>query len=237
VVAVDAVYIMGPGRSPELPYSLRSLPNLRQVDRVVMVGARPPGLRDVVHVPATPARPGKHWSTWANWRAAAASPLISDDFVLMNDDFMVMRPVDVLPVYEAGPLVELGAPRDSARADRRSKVADLLTAMGIVPPLGGGFRSFELHIPMPVNRAALADVLDRAEAARHRDYLPAGKRSLYGNAVGLAGVPAADVKIRDFDTVPPDDATFVSTHEWYFSRGAVGRWVRERLPEPSRWER
>jgi hypothetical protein len=234
---VDAVYLMGAIRSDELRYSLRSLANLPMVDRVVIAGWMPPWVRGAVHVVPEPHRPGKHWDTWANLGAAARAAVVSDSFVLMNDDFFVTDATEHLPAYEAGPLVDDGGRRpDDERLSRRCTVASVLAGMGLVAPLGG-WRSFELHVPMPVNRIALADVLDHADRVRPPECLPAGKRSLYGNAVGLAGPAMHDVKVRDMRTVPAEDAEFVSTTEFTFRSGAVGHWLRERLHRPSPWER
>lgn len=233
---MDAVYLMGPTRSHEIRYSLRSLVNLPMVDRVVFAGWRPAWARDVVHVVPEPHRPGKHWSTWANLSAAARDRRLSDTFVLMNDDFFVVDWTADLPAYEAGPLHESVWRPDDERTGRRCSVRSVLDGMGVPEP-PGGWRSFELHVPMLVDRVALEDVLAHADKVRPASELPAGKRSLYGNAAGLAGPTIPDVKIRDFRTTPTDDAAFVSTTEYSFRSGAVGAWLRARLWEPCRWER
>jgi hypothetical protein len=61
-------------------------------------------------------------------------------------------------------------------------------------------------------------------------------RTLYGNLMALdrPGEYMADVKISDPRDRPPD-GVFVSSNDRAFG-GVVGAWVRERLPDPCRYE-
>ncbi|GGK89211.1 hypothetical protein [Mangrovihabitans endophyticus] len=232
---MDAVYLVGP-ESEELRYSLRSLQNLPQVDRVVVAGRTPSWLCGVEHLAPVPDRPGKHWSTWANLRAAAACPDVSDRFVLMNDDFFALQPVEEIPVWHRGPvgdhLANHRATGNAKMAGRRMDTLDMLEAIGVP-----GRLDYELHTPMVMDKAVLAEVIGRADRVRTVKSEPVGKRTLYGNAAVVGGEVHADVKIRWFRDVPADGDLFVSTSDHTWSTGAVGRWLRRRFGQPCRYER
>ncbi len=227
---MDAVYLYGPGGDDELRHSLRTLVNLRQVDRVVVAGAQPAWLsEDVVRVIPKKHRAGKHNDTWANLRAAVDDPRVSEEFVLMNDDFFVLHPVDAIPVLHAG-VLEPRAERSAFQDKRRDTTLDMLDRLGCEARL-----SYELHVPMVMHRFLMAGLMTSVEAANRADLV--WKRTLYGN-VAHPGVGdlAADVKIHGFDTVPADDQVFVSTSDYTFRRAPVGEWLRRRFPKASRYE-
>lgn len=231
---MDAVYLMGLGRARGLPlrYSLRSLVNLRQVDRVVIAGALPVWVTDVEYIPI-PQGPHKHLNTARALQAALTGDRVTSEFVLMNDDFFVMEPVDEVPVLHRGPITEqIENHNRTGRIDlmtRRSQLQDMLTELGVETPL-----CYELHTPMPVDKAAMAEALSRAAEVRPAGMEPTGKRTLYANLAQLGGTCAVDVKARGVDQDLPA-GPFVSTAPPSWT-GAVGRAIRERFAERSPWE-
>jgi hypothetical protein len=227
---MDAVYLYGPGGDDELRHSLRSLVNLRQVDRVVVSGAQPAWLsNDVVRVIPGRHPAGKHHDTWANLRAAVDDPRVSDEFVLMNDDFFVLEQVDSIPVLHAG-VLEPRAERSAFQDKRRDTTLDMLGRLDCDARL-----SYELHVPMVIHKYLMAGLMTAVEAANRRELV--WKRTLYGN-VAHPGVGdyARDVKVHDFDTVPAPGQVFVSTSDYTFRRAPVGEWLRRRFPKASRYE-
>jgi len=93
---MDVVYILGKGSQyddEELRYSLRSLCiNMLDLHRVIVVGEKPSWLKDVHHIPCE----DRHEKRWKNalekTRMAATAPGITDEFLLMNDDFFALKP-------------------------------------------------------------------------------------------------------------------------------------------------
>ncbi len=230
---MDAVYLFGGGGEAELRHSLRTLANLRQVDRVAVAGAHPDWLSGrVLHITPENHRPGKHHDTWANLAAACADRRLSDEFVLMNDDFFVLEPTDVIPVWHAGVLSRYQL-RTKYQDRRRDQVLDVLDRVA-----APGRLSYELHFPMVMHRHLMAGLMRRAVDALPPGAEPPWKRTLYGNfAHPGVGELHADVKVRDFDQVPAAGQRFVSTSDYTWRRGAVGVWLRERFERPSPFER
>lgn len=230
---MDAVYLFAAGGEDELRHSLRSLANLKQVDRVAVAGYQPGWLTDdVVRVVPDNHRPGKHFDTWANLAAAVADRRLSDDFVLMNDDFYALQPLPVVPVWQHGVLSKHIA-RTHEQDRRRDSTIDMLERVGAY-----GRLSYELHVPMVMHRPAMRALMRRVEAVMPARAEPPWKRTVYGNyAHPGVGELHDDVKIRDYESVPGPADLFVSTSDYTWRRGAVGQWLRDRFSVPSRWER
>jgi hypothetical protein len=229
---VDAVYLFGGAGDDELRHSLRSVANLRQVDRVVVSGMHPDWLAgDVLRVSPAPHPPGKFESAWANLVAAVRDPRVSDEFVLMNDDFFILEPVDVLPVLARCPWPEW-RPTMSRGGARRRATAAALALLGVDP-----VTAYEGHRPLLVGKRVMEDVIPAVDAQNQRA-APVWVRTVYGNAAfGGRGVVAGDAKIYRHRDMPPDGAVFVSTSDQAWSTGRVGQWLRARFPNPCRHER
>ena len=61
-------------------------------------------------------------------------------------------------------------------------------------------------------------------------------RSIYGNLTNCKCRQHDDVKVYDKETVPADP-DFLSTNDSTFTEGAVGRYIRDAFPDPSRFEK
>lgn len=226
----DVVYVVRPGdHNQHLRYSLRSLEHLPH-GRVWIAGYCPSWAVGVGRIPVEQTG-SKYRNSTANLRAALEHPDVSDRFVLFNDDFFVMEPVNELPVLHRGPIrcVEdyYVARRSGAYLRGMRETRGLLESIGYDEPL-----SYELHVPMLVDKAGMLAALD---TGRHLDVLH--KRSLYGNLAGLGGAETTDVKVMHrgprFDRTLP----FLSTMPDSFANGAVGQLIRKTFSRPSPYER
>jgi hypothetical protein len=233
----DVVYICRTGEdNEELRHSLRSVAAHLPHRRVWIVGYRPAWVADDVgYVPVLQRGP-KHSNTWGNWVAAARCASLSDEFVLMNDDFFITRPIDDVPNVHRGPLDEMvdwyARNRLTSHRQRAAVTRQVLRRAGRTE----GLLSYELHVPMVVNRHALADGV-RMIASSTTPGHGVAKRTFYGNLAGLGGTRERDVKAMSArDAMPETPLPFVSTspHSW---AGLVGGWVRQRFAEPCAYER
>jgi hypothetical protein len=203
------------GAADELRYSLRSLGNLPH-DKVFVAGGFPGWTSGVLHIPAPKGRT-KYLDSTANVKAACESPLVSDPFVLFNDDFFVLSPAEEVPTLNRGKVTAVLAAYRGGNNNYRSGMSqtlDRLAALGYPDPW-----SFELHLPLVVHKQMMLAALQAGinVPVWH-------KRTAYGCLAGLEGRTTSDVKIHDLTTVPT--GTFVSTSDKSFRLGRAGREIR-----------
>lgn len=213
----------------QLRYALRSWAEHLPHGRVWLVGFRPYWVGGVEHIP-TVQQGTKFQNTTAAVRAACEHPEVSDPWILVNDDFFVMRPLpDGMPVYNRGPIPETerfyaargGGPFLQALREAR----ELLVSLGHEAPL-----SYELHVPLTVGKKQMLDALD---AGPHLDV---AKRTVYGNLAGLGGETIPDVKVAFRGPRFDQGSAFLSTMPDSFANGEVGRLIRREFPHPCRYE-
>jgi hypothetical protein len=227
---VDYVYICREGNNEELRYSIRSVVKNTNCRNIWIIGHKPEWysgnffmVKDV----------GSKFSNIIN--CTKTIPLIddiSDDFIMMNDDFFFLKYIDSPTTYHGGRLKEkansysaLGANGYTALLRRTYKD---LVRQGIKNPI-----DYEVHLPMPMNKKLLAESVDKA-------YFP---RSAYGNLNKVGGELITDVKTypensplvsRSFN-FKDKDARFVSTDDVSFQT-VYDEVLRDMFPEPSQYE-
>jgi len=228
--------------SEELRYSLRSLANIPH-GRVFIVGEKPQWAQNVIHIPVAQDK-SKNENVGLNIRTAVTSQAISDDFVLMNDDFFFMKPFDSLPVWHFGDMkhviehYERRYQEETAYISNMRHSYSLLQKLGIQQPI-----SYELHAPMIINKHKAREMLDQFQNRRMYQF-----RSLYGNLYAVGGEETADFKVF-LDPVHNSPAynlqpisyleqqAFLSATGGSFKRGDVGKFIRHTFSEKCTYER
>ena len=225
---MDVVYVVGPwDENEELRFSLRSLAANVPHDRVWIAGHLPSWAAGVGHIPVG-RRPSRFKSSTANLLAACRHLDVSAEFAYFNDDFFAVTPAEDIPVRHRGPVGDvLAAVPHSHYRMGAIATARLLREHGVDRPL-----SYELHMPMRVDKARMAKAIElgRSIPALH-------KRTLYGNLAGAGGEQVPDCKIHDRHTRIPPGAVWASTTDESFACGAAGAQIRALFPEPCRYER
>lgn len=226
----DAVYRLHPAVSEfnELRYSLRTLQANTPIQRVHFFGGKPRWLKTDLHT--TTRQRGDKWAnSRVNLLASLDSDEVSDPFILMDDDFYILKPVDPLPVWHGGPvrqwLADLGARYANHKYVRWGYRTDaVLKKLGYDSPLW-----FDLHTPLLVHKDAMREALRIDE--KHSGTLH--PRTLYGNIAGLKAVraPVHDVKVR---AVP--GTIYASSANATWERSPLGQHIRAKFTKPSRWE-
>lgn len=224
---MDVVYVCRPGqRNDELRYSLRSLANLAH-DRVWIGGSCPAWVQGVQQVPVAHRR-SKYEASTANLMAVAAAG-VSARFVLMNDDFFLMQPLEEVPVLHRGPIADAVPDHPTlSYARRMAEMADWLKLHGHTQ------LCYEMHAPMVLERRRLLEVMNLPVEPAVRDR---HKRTLYGNVWALGGERVDDFKISTQRQGFSPETPFLSTTDNSFRLCAVGKHIRERFPDPSPYER
>ena len=222
---LDVVYIVRPGENEELRYSLRSLKNLDFSGRVWVYGQPPKWLTCDI-VPHTQTGIGKWNKTRSSLDLVMRNEQISKQFILFNDDMFILKPIKEIPYYTTGTLNDYWHNDKFLVNGRLSDYARRLAYTDKFFP--GGF-NYELHIPFVLDKELLRKL--------RRKYQFGATRSLYGNQWKVKPVLTKDVKIYDLDEKIPRGAVFVSTTDLSFANGQVGKSIRRRLSEPSRFEK
>jgi hypothetical protein len=228
----DVVVMVREGREyEELRLMLRSLANLPH-GRVWVYGGAPRWLAGAVHCPI---RQGavSHVNTARITAAIANNRALSDEFYWFHDDMFVMEPCREIPrlwrtTWDnwAATAHERREPHGPAKT---GATAEVLAAFGKPAKL-----CYELHVPMVMDREALCRMVAEVTAWRPEALAQVQKRSLYGNWVDYGGEQDQDVKFYR-STIVEQIGPFASSSDHALT-SPVGQLVRERFPEPGRYE-
>lgn len=239
---LDVVYVVGPDRPGDaLRYSLRSLKNLPHRD-VWTIGTIPEYVGGDAHLRALEPKEDKWENINQSILTAACIPDITENFILMNDDFFVYKPCDDLKMYHQGPLpqyidrlYESGKNPDNGWFKALRRTRDFGWRTGTVDT-----RAFECHTPLVFNKECVQDFFD--------DWAPMDLAyGAYFDEVSLEDVlPSAalghDVKVfgaerkHCLEVRWSSDQPFLSTSERSWT-GFTGAFIRQLFPEKSRYER
>lgn len=225
---MDLVWICRTGPNEELRYSLRSAIKNLEHNNVWVVGGKPNWYTGP-HI-AVPQLSKKYENAKNNLKHIIKSTEISDQFVLMNDDFFILKPVE-LAYYYSGTLQE--------RIERNEKLSPnavylekikttkaMLEENGIENPL-----DYSLHIPMKMDKQGLADSLDYPLI-----------RTGYGNLKNVGGEKHRDVKIyngslyQKMNYEIDHNSTFLSTEDRSFP-DIKKNLLNPLFPDPVKYER
>lgn len=226
----DVVYILHRYAQPdELRYSLRSICENMEFNRVWFYCGKPHGLEPDRHV----AKVQLGATKWEKARSSLINICKNDEitkrFWLFNDDFYLLKPFNRMKPYHVGELhdhIERIEKRHNnsmtpysfqlRECETQLKNAGLTTV------------DYALHVPMLVERSKMLEAL---EAFPNCPMF----RSLYGNYANIGGTQRKDVKISNPDTAVDPKADLLSSSDVSFT-GEVGRFLAERFPEPCRYE-
>jgi hypothetical protein len=182
---MDFVYICKDGDNEELRYSIRSVMASFPDAKVWLVGGRPSWYTgDFIFIQQ---RSAKYINAVNNLKAICASEDISEEFVLMNDDFYIIKPIDSVETFHGGLLLDKinlykKISQKSGYIFKLEKTFDKLRDLGLKSPL-----DYELHLPMIMEKKKLKITLKHGS-----DFL---WRSMYGNLFNVGGVQIEDVKV------------------------------------------
>ena len=182
---MDFVYICKDGNNEELRYSIRSVVESFPDSNIWVVGGKPTWY--VGNYIEVNQNLSKYRNAIENLKALCNSEDISDTFVLMNDDFYIIKNIDSIKDYHGGPLLEkinLYQKLNSNSNYTRKLAATYkkIKSLGIENPL-----DYELHVPMVMEKEKLKQTLQN-----NYQFL---WRSIYGNVFNVGGEQMEDVKV------------------------------------------
>lgn len=180
---MDYVYICRKGDNEELRYSLRSIEKNMPPGNVWVFGYRPDWyIGNLVQVEDI----GDKFENIRNCISMISDNTnISENFVLMNDDFFVLKKINTINNYHGGFLDnKIKKYKNLLRSPKYIKLLELtlkqLKNNGIENPL-----DYDIHVPITMNKKILKDSIPLA-------FFP---RSAYGNVAKLNAKEITDVKI------------------------------------------
>ena len=183
---MNFVYICKDGENEELRYSIRSVVKNTNDPKIWVVGGKPDWYVGN-YIPVLQNQ-HKYQNALNNLRAACASEEIPEDFILMNDDFYITNKINKVKIYNNGFLEDQinqyhNAGNRSTYLNRLGKTYAYLQRRDIPNPI-----SYELHVPMPMEKSKLITILEEQYSTLWR--------SKYGNTFNIGGETVKDVKVH-----------------------------------------
>lgn len=229
----DIVYLLKDGPNEELRYSLRTVAKNFPHNKVVFVGGKPADITPDEFIRVEQNQGSKWNNTRQNLLTACQNAAISDDFWLFNDDFFIMEPYhghdleyDDSLWHHIIAIENRHHMNKSGYTLRLRQLCKTLRTAGIDAP-----KNYAVHRPMLVNKAKALEVLTKYPEEPMF-------RALYGNltAIDDPGAEVKDCKVTPWLKPAYEMSDIISTEDRCFAKDAVGRYIRERFTEPSRWE-
>lgn len=208
---MDCVYICRPGDNEELRYSIRSVDKNLTHNNIWLIGSKPSWyLGNYIEVKDKSIKLENIRNCLSIIPTIGA---ISDDFILMNDDFYILKPMGIVPTYNGGLLddkiARYVAQYGSTRYTRvLAEASKQLKKQGIKEPL-----DYDIHTPMIMNKHKLKEVVQMNLAPR----------STYGNIFNIGGIKINDVKVYKYNNTINLSHGVLSTEDNSF------RLVKEKL--------
>lgn len=181
---LDLVYIVKEDEiNQELRYSLRSMNKYYPENKIWIVGYKPSWVQNVNYLPIKQSK-DKWKNSINNILAACNCKDISDDFVLMNDDFFMIKPIAPLELVSNSHLgllentIKKYERLHSSWYDAFKQVYELLEKIDIEKP----YYDFEAHLPLQINKQKFLEVINLPEV---QEFMQSPnvlhKRTLYKN--------------------------------------------------------
>lgn len=231
----DVVYFLkNTTVNEELRYSLRSIEENWQYNKVWFYGGCPEGLKPDFHVPTNQFALSKFERVRDMLYLVCKNKAVTEDFWLFNDDFFVLKKMseDMPPQYNKTleDRIEKIERRHGGPDDYTKRLRHLVKTL---QDAGKGTLDYAVHKPILINREKMLEVLEKFPNEPMF-------RALYGNYWNIGGVSKHDMKIKMINYGKMDIVMkqweFVSSSDGSFERGTVGRYLRDRFKNKSRFE-
>lgn len=220
----------------ELRYTLRSICENVPHNKVWLSGYRIDwASHELGAVEVSVPMGSKYMKTANNILRACKDDRVADDFLLFNDDFFVMKPMNDFKNMHRGKLIDHITRLENegivkAYYQGMKRTYEILQEMGFKEPL-----NYSLHIPMIMNKQKWLEMW-RELLKINLERKPVHLRTFYGNYFKVGGRKMDDVKIANFEDEPTGKEAFLSSNDHSFVQGKMGEYVRERFPERCKYE-
>lgn len=206
---MDFVYVCRSGDNEELRYSIRSIVKNAGAENIWVFGDKPDWYSGNFVYVEPEANRFKNTQKCLNEISNHKS--VSSDFILMNDDFFIMKQLKKIPAYHGGSLskkIEVYIDKNGYNQYSRL-LADanaFIKRSGVVEPL-----DYDIHVPMKMNKKKLLSIVNKTLCPR----------SVYGNLFNVGGKEIQDVKMyknqikidKSLDMISTNDDSFLNIQE------------------------
>lgn len=199
----DLVYILKPSeKNWDLRYSLRSVEKFCKYKNIWFIGYKPTWSQNVKHI-ATIQNKDKWKNSMLNYKTACECPYISDNFILMNDDFFAIEPIidwkENLNVCLGKIEDEVEKYKDNIKKSKWRYAFDYAQTLlrDLKCPTTW---NYETHLPIIINKQKFLEMLNMPEIIEFQETNKVlHKRSIYKNLFPDVDMPTPriinDVKI------------------------------------------
>lgn len=227
--SIDAVYILGTGstwNNNEIRFSLRSIDNNLAHDKVFIVGHLPHFITNVSHIKADDIYDSPLKNTLHKLKIACKDKQISDNFILLNDDFFILKKIaEVKPYYKC-------TLKQSLKA-HKSKHGYYYQAIKDTIDFTKGNKDWSLHYPFIFNKKKLLKTIELIEKQDKNLLL----RTVYANMHNIKGTQKYDVKIRSVPEIwKLKNERAISTTAGIVHRKEFSDFIKQRFPIKSKYE-
>lgn len=227
---IDIVYPLKEDDSDylELKYSLRSLKNY-QHKNVYLVGGKPSWVKNVKHIPFNDSFLDPQHNVLRKLYAISKNDQISQRFILMNDDFFILRKVKKIHYFYTGTYYNFLKRQRSKGESSFLSSADKTWQMLANYP---NPKNYGVHVPIMFDRNKLKSMM---EGLGNKIY---HLRSMYGNYYNVRGNKMNDVKAKDIRTLNMlRNGTFISVTDDFFRSNHFSAYIHNQFPSKSEYEK
>jgi hypothetical protein len=202
--------------------------------RIFIVG-RCPGWIDrefVTHIQMDDPYDNKLKNAMAKIMAACDDRRVTEEFILMNDDFIFLKKTDEIKSFIRGTLLaaeEEHLTRSGYYFKAIAKTRKILFNLGIKTD-----KNFEIHYPMMFEKTKFRDM------EKQIDFKGEGLlfRSLYGNINNVGARVRSDFKLYDISELDElKSGEFISTDNRVVREPEFEKWIKRKFSERSKYER
>lgn len=240
---IDIVYVLGSGskwNDNEIRYSLRSIDQYVPHRNVIVVGERPDFLTNIIHIDVPDGfanvKGGKYKNVLRKTLAACIDDRVSDQFVLMNDDFFFLKDTDTIKPATNGTLADLIEYYDGNERNQYlnmlKRTQRLLRDRGVLNP-----HNYAVHYPIVYDKKKFIEMTDGF------DWLEKAYswRTLYGNLFDIGSVGMEDPKVHAPENFTEwlnsgHAAEFLSISDKVALDPVFQNWIEKRFTKKSKYE-
>lgn len=228
---MDLVYICRSGENEELRYSIRSMVENFPHDEIWVVGGKPSWYVGN-HIPVAQGRI-KYENAQNNLKAIVESEAISEQFVIVNDDFYAIKPIKKIYNFASGTLHKKLESYSARHPSSYYTNLIMLTYKKIKQMHGEDFIpiDYDIHVPMVYEKSKLKPLIKYTLLWR----------SLYGNTYNVPYRIMKDVKIYRYNReealkeIIERNVRYISSDDESFEY-VKDNLLAEMFPYPSKYE-